>query len=249
MYTSNKKILSPAFTLIELLVVVTIIVILAGVSVPVFNMVKEGADSSSSKAQLKSLGDLLAAYQGDNNGKFPSIESNDVQIEGLDNWVSELIVAANPDLDLEEIRQDPQTNIFVSSGLKWDTPTGGIYRIERINNSYAATDTLVGYDLDDNPDPMKGRHISRIEKRSDSIMLVESQQVGNSPECRPWISWEEASGDLASGEQLAKIVDFRYKNRLNALMADYSVRSYSEDEAAAIRDYNWIGENYPDNYR
>ncbi|MEC7856459.1 MAG: hypothetical protein VYA96_01810, partial [Verrucomicrobiota bacterium] len=125
----------------------------------------------------------------------------------------------------------------------------GIYRIERINNSYAATDTSVGYDLDDNPDPMKGRHISRIEKRSDSIMLVESQQVGNSPECRPWISWEEASGDLASGEQLAKIVDFRYKNRLNALMADYSVRSYSEDEAAAIRDYNWIGENYPDNYR
>ena len=69
MYTSNKKILSPAFTLIELLVVVTIIVILAGVSVPVFNMVKEGADSSSSKAKLKSLGDLLAAYQGDNNGK------------------------------------------------------------------------------------------------------------------------------------------------------------------------------------
>ena len=163
MYTSNKKILSPAFTLIELLVVVTIIVILAGVSVPVFNMVQEGADSSSSKAKLKSLGDLLAAYQGDNNGKFPSIESNDVQIEGLDNWVSELIVAANPDLDLEEIRQDPQTNIFVSSGLKWDTPTGGIYRIERINNSYAATDTLVGYDLDDNPDPMKGVTLAELK--------------------------------------------------------------------------------------
>ena len=96
---------------------------------------------------------------------------------------------------------------------------------------------------------MKGRHISRIEKRSDSIMLVESQQIGNSPECRPWISWEEASGDLSSGEKLAKIVDFRYKNRINALMADFSVRSYNEDEAALIREWNWAGEDYPDNYR
>ena len=163
--------------------------------------------------------------------------------------MSELIVAANPDLDIEEIRRDPQTKIFVSPGLRWDTPTGGIYRQERIMNTYAATDTLVGYDLDDNPDPMKGRHISRIERRSDSIMLVESQQIGNSPECRPWISWEEASGDLSSGEKVAKIVDFRYKNRINALMADFSVRSYTEDEAALIREWNWAGEDYPDNYR
>ena len=249
MHTSNKRKFNRAFTLIELLIVVTIIAILAGVSVPVFNMVKEGAASSSSKAKLKSLGDLLSAYQGDNNGKFPSIESNNIQIESLDNWVSELVVVANPDLDLEEIRRDPQTKIFVSPGLRWDTPTGGYYRQERIMNSYATTDTLVGYDLDDNPDPMKGRHISRIEKRSDSIMLVESQQVGNSPECRPWIGWEEASGDLSSGERLAKIVDFRYKNRINALMADFSVRAYSEDEAAKIREWNWTGEDYPDNSR
>ena len=249
MHTPDKRKLNRAFTFIELLIVVTIIAILAGVSVPIFNTVKESAASSSSKAKLKSLGDLLSAYQGDNNGKFPSIESNNVQIEALDNWVSELIVAANPDLDIEEIRRDPQTKIFVSPGLRWDTPTGGTYRQERIMNTYAATDTLVGYDLDDNPDPMKGRHISRIERRSDSIMLVESQQIGNSPECRPWISWEEASGDLSSGEKVAKIVDFRYKNRINALMADFSVRSYNEDEAALIREWNWAGEDYPDNYR
>ena len=249
MNTPIKKTQNSGFTLIELLVVVTIIVILAGVSIPVFNMVKEGADSSTSKAKLRSIGDLLNAYQGDNNGKYPSIESSDIQIEGLDNWVSELVVAANPDLEIEEIRMDPQTKIFVSSGLKWETPTGGYYRDDRINNSYATTDTLVGFDLEDNPDPMKGRHISRIERRADSIMLIESQQAGNNPECRPWISWDVASGDLSSGSKLAKIVDFRFKNRINALMADNSVRDYDEGEAAQLREWNWTGEDYPENSR
>ena len=103
MHTPDKRKLNRAFTLIELLIVVTIIAILAGVSVPIFNTVKESAASSSSKAKLKSLGDLLSAYQGDNNGKFPSIESNNVQIEAVDNWVSELIVGAFADLDFEEI--------------------------------------------------------------------------------------------------------------------------------------------------
>ena len=32
-------------------------------------------------------------------------------------------------------------------------------------------------------------------------------------------------------------------------MADFSVRAYNEDEAAAIREWNWTGEDYPDNYR
>ena len=81
-------------------------------------------ESSWPTFDLASRKDLLNAYQGDNNGKYPSIESNDIQIEGLDNWVSELVVAANPDLEIEEVRMDPQTKIFVSSGLKWETPTG-----------------------------------------------------------------------------------------------------------------------------
>ena len=41
MHTPDKRKLNRAFTLIELLIVVTIIAILAGVSVPIFNTVKE----------------------------------------------------------------------------------------------------------------------------------------------------------------------------------------------------------------
>ena len=88
------------FTLIELLVVITIIAILAAVAVPVFNMVKEGANSSNSKANLRNIGTALNAYQGQNDGKYPAIESNAPEISFLDNWVSELIVAMNETIDI-----------------------------------------------------------------------------------------------------------------------------------------------------
>ena len=68
------------FTLIELLVVIVIIAILAAVAFPVFNMVKEGANSSTSKANLRNIGTSLNAYQGDHDGKrirrFDRFEGN-----------------------------------------------------------------------------------------------------------------------------------------------------------------------------
>ena len=249
MHTQDKRKLNRAFTLIELLIVVTIIAILAEVSVPIFNTVKESAASSSSKAKLKSLGDLLSAYQGDNNGKFPSIESNDVQIESLDNWVSELVVATNETIDIEELRRDPRTKDFVSPGIKWKTPSGGYYKPENIYNTYAATDALLGYDADDNLSPDRGRHTSGIERLSETLLLVESQQEGSSPNCRGWISWDQASSDLSGGEETATIVDFRYKKSVNALMGDNSVQSFTETTAPQLREWNWAGEDYPENSR
>jgi prepilin-type N-terminal cleavage/methylation domain-containing protein len=237
------------FTLIELLVVITIIAILAAVSFPVFNMVKEGASSSNSKANLRNIGTALNAYQGQNDGKYPAIESSDPEIEFLDNWVSELVVATNETIDIEELRRDPRTKDFVSPGIKWKTPSGGFYKPENIYNTYAATDSLQGYDVDENLTPSKGRHTSGIERLSETILLIESQQVGSSPSCRGWVSWDQASADLSGGEETATIVDFRYKRSINALMGDNSVKSINEVDAAKLRDWNWIGEDYPENSR
>ena len=237
------------FTLIELLVVITIIAILASASVPVFNMVKEGANSSNSKANLRNIGTALNAYQGENDGKYPAIESSNPEIEYLDNWVSELVVATNETIDIEELRRDPRTKDFVSPGIKWKTPSGGYYKPENIYNTYAATDALLGYDADDNLSPDRGRHTSGIERLSESLLLVESQQEGSSPNCRGWISWDQASSDLSGGEETATIVDFRYKKSVNALMGDNSVQSFTETTAPQLREWNWAGEDYPENSR
>ncbi len=237
------------FTLIELLVVITIIAILASASVPVFNMVKEGANSSNSKANLRNIGTALNAYQGENDGKYPAIESSNPEIEYLDNWVSELVVATNDTIDIEELRRDPRTKDFVSPGIKWKTPSGGYYKPENIYNTYAATDALLGYDADDNLSPDRGRHTSGIERLSETLLLVESQQEGSSPNCRGWISWDQASSDLSGGEETATIVDFRYKKSVNALMGDNSVQSFTETTAPQLREWNWAGEDYPENSR
>ncbi len=237
------------FTLIELLVVITIIAILAAVAVPVFNMVKDGANSSNSKANLRNIGVALTAYQGMNDGRYPAIESNSPEIEFLDNWVSELVVATNETIDIEELRRDPRTKDYVSPGIKWKTPSGGYYKPENIYNTYAATDSLQGYDADENLSPNRGRHTSAIERRSETILVVESQQEGSSPNCRGWVSWDQASSDLTSGEETATIADFRYKKSINALMADYSVKSFNETDATLIREWNWVGEDYQENSR
>lgn len=66
-----------AFTLIELLVVITIIAILAGIALPVYNNVTEKGQQTKALSNAKQIGLACKLYAGDNDGNFPQFYTED----------------------------------------------------------------------------------------------------------------------------------------------------------------------------
>ncbi len=61
-----------AFTLVELLVVITIIAILVALVVPTITSARQKANTVKCLAQLREWGGAVSAFQGDNDGLFPT---------------------------------------------------------------------------------------------------------------------------------------------------------------------------------
>jgi hypothetical protein len=106
----------------------------------------------------------------------------------------------------------------------------------------------VGTNYDDKLDPKVGRRPATIEKGPQTLLLVEAKQAGGAPHCSPWIEWSAAQADLGGGADNSSSIDFRYRDRLNALMADYSAQTFDDEDTAALEQWNWSGSDYPDDH-
>ena len=235
-----------AFTLIELLVVIVIIAILATAAFPIYQIIKEKANSSNSRTNLRSIGQTLALYQGRNNLCYPAIDG-DSEIPELDNWVSELVITLNPNLTLNELIAAPPTESFVAQGLRWKS-SGGFYDDQDLINTYAATEALAGLDENRTPDPELKRRVATIERSSETIILIEAKQAGNNPFCEPWLDWNTASADFGLPPEDTQSIDLRYSDEVNVLFADGSTISMDAEELSKLEEWNWSGNNYPKDY-
>ncbi len=88
------------FTLVELLVVITIIAILASVSVPVFGTIQRKAKLNKSLQHAKQIALALRAYAGDSNGLYPGGAN-----------ANEALATIVPDIESEKI--------FYVPGCQW----------------------------------------------------------------------------------------------------------------------------------
>lgn len=67
----NQRLFYPAFTLVELLVVITIIGLLAGLSIPAIGKARQTSSRGISAGNLKNLATAIFSYAGENDGSLP----------------------------------------------------------------------------------------------------------------------------------------------------------------------------------
>ncbi len=72
----NKTRFHTAFTLLELLIVISIIAILAGASMPVYQIVMRNAHMNAAMQNARQIGLALRIYSNDNDGAYPQKQNS-----------------------------------------------------------------------------------------------------------------------------------------------------------------------------
>lgn len=111
-----------AFTLIELLVVITIIAILAGIALPVYNTVTERGQQTKALAHAKEIGLACKIFALDYDGSYPNLIDPNDNTSGEATTANEALATLVPDYV-------PNETLFSVTGSGW-TPNGADNQID-----------------------------------------------------------------------------------------------------------------------
>ncbi len=215
-----------AFTLIELLVVITIIAILAGIALPVYQNALAKSRQAQCGSNLKQIGIGLSAYAADNSGSYPAASTT---IDGVSTqWTKSL----GPYLPKRS--DNVESEIFVC-------PTHNYQGLSKLpSRTYGCTGAMLG----------NNGATATISRESDTIyasnfvpLVVEGQQPSSgTTACTSNYKWSDAQSDLQVDKaSKATKLAFRHRDRMNMLYADMSLRNVSFADAKKITQARWNG--------
>lgn len=199
------------FNLIELVVVIAVIGLLAGITIPVFNNVRENAAYTQSTSNLRQLGSAMSLYMNDQGGYFPpSVNRSSTLFPHLAGvrWVHAL----------DEYIDGYAGRVY--SVPAFYSPLAPGVQDGVLGADFVAGVGLYGYNAGlDNPNNEHGLMHSSLERPSETIVFGEKRYDTNSG---PHLASSGFWPDVANG--LAK----NYSQGAPVLYADWSVSAVTE---------------------
>jgi prepilin-type N-terminal cleavage/methylation domain-containing protein len=110
-----------AFTLMEVLVVVAILVVLAGVGIPIYQRIQEGAYKNTTKTIIAKIEQAIEAYKQDHDQQLPPSLEALTQNDGL-STTTYLETKSLKDAWNQDIHWDPNTRHPQSGRIKIMSP-------------------------------------------------------------------------------------------------------------------------------
>lgn len=210
-----------AFTLIELLVVISIIAILAGIALPVFNQVMEKSKATSDASNLRQLGIGIAAYMNDNDGQmFPRTAGGGGDVAS---WPLTL-----------QAKYVTNWKVFRSP---FDKATSA--RPDR----QQAPGVPVSYGLNDN---VFGVNESKFVSPSQLITLAPSMQPGSKDLIFMGFSESNPPLIMPTGGGTGKLGTHSGRTKINALYADTHVGTLTYRDFANTQSEEGLRQWYPE---